>query len=209
MSKYDQDYFDWQKKAGVFGGIADKFKFSSHIDTRDVVIDFGSGGGYLLKNLNCKTKLGVEINEIARKESKKNGIDAVPSISDIKNDYADKIISNHALKHVHNPLGILKELRKKLKQGGSIVFVTPHDNAGDNYDPKDRNQHLYTWSCQNIGNLFKEAGYSNIEVCNIRHKWPPKYATLYRIFGLDTFHFICKINAFCKNNYQIKVIAQK
>lgn len=122
MSKYNQDYFDWQKNVGAFGGIANKFKFAKYIRTNDVVIDFGSGGGYLLKNLNCKTKLGVEINEIARKESKKIAIDAVSSISDIKNDFADKIISNHALEHTHNPLKVLRKLRKKFKSGGDYYF---------------------------------------------------------------------------------------
>ena len=68
---YNEDYFnDYQKKIGEFGGKANLFKFEEHIKNTDNVLDFGCGGGFLLSNLDCKYKAGIEINSIARKYCK-------------------------------------------------------------------------------------------------------------------------------------------
>ena len=52
---YDQqageDYFDFQASIGEFGGWANVTKFSDYVAPGDTVLDFGCGGGYLLKNL--------------------------------------------------------------------------------------------------------------------------------------------------------------
>jgi SAM-dependent methyltransferase len=206
---YDKKYFNWQKNIGYFGGIANKFKFEKHIKKNDIVLDFGSGGGYLLKNINCKDKIGIEINESARKEAQLNEVKSIESIDKIKNEFADVIISNHALEHVECPLNILKKLKNKLKKKGKIIFVVPHQSPKEKYIQNDINQHLYTWNPLTLGNLFKNAGYKNIKVSVIRHKWPPKYIQIYNIFGLKIFHIISKLYAIIKNNYQIKIIAEK
>ena len=49
---YNEKYFnDYQKKIGEFGGIANTFKFKKYIKASDSILDFGCGGGFLLKNL--------------------------------------------------------------------------------------------------------------------------------------------------------------
>ena len=68
---YDNNYFDnYQKQIGEFGGKANLFKFQKHISKGDKILDFGCGGGFLLNNLNCKSKFGVEINPFAREYCK-------------------------------------------------------------------------------------------------------------------------------------------
>ena len=59
---YNQTYYQWYRKIGNFGGIINKRKFEKYIDRSDTVLDFGCGGGFLLGNLNCAVKHGVEIN---------------------------------------------------------------------------------------------------------------------------------------------------
>ncbi len=59
---YDVDYFAWQKKIGLFGGKANSFKFARTVNKTDTVIDFGCGGGFLLKQLDCAEKIGIEPN---------------------------------------------------------------------------------------------------------------------------------------------------
>lgn len=124
--KYNKKYFNWQKDIGKFGGLANKFKFEEHIEKDDVVVDFGSGGGYLLGVVECRDKLGIEINKVARREASSNDIRSVSSIDEVDDDYADVIISNHALEHVDCPLEIIKRLKPKLKNEGKIIFVVPH-----------------------------------------------------------------------------------
>ena len=116
MEHYKKEYFEWQKNHGEFGGISNLFKFRSYINKDDNVIDFGSGGGYLLYNIECKNKIGIEINDVARDFSIKNGVHSVKSPNEIDDDWADIIISNHALEHTENPLFELKRLHNKLKK---------------------------------------------------------------------------------------------
>ena len=67
VSFYDSEYFDgYQKKIGELGGVLNKFKFQKYISKSDSVLDFGCGGGFLLNNLDCDTKVGIELNDIAR-----------------------------------------------------------------------------------------------------------------------------------------------
>ena len=58
---YQEDYFEnYQKKIGEFGGKANLFKFKKYIKLSDTVLDFGCGGGFLLKFLDCKNKANIK-----------------------------------------------------------------------------------------------------------------------------------------------------
>src|SRR5687768_999919 len=95
---YNEDYFEkYQKKIGEFGGMANKFKFQDEIKETDTVLDFGCGGGFLLKNISCRHKVGIEINEVARKNCSALGIECYDSLDHIKDESIDVVISNHCL----------------------------------------------------------------------------------------------------------------
>ena len=206
---YNKDYFDWQKNVGAFGGHANLFKFEKFIKESDSVIDFGCGGGFLLANIKCKEKIGIEINETARETANKNGIKAVASAEEVEDGWADIIISNHALEHTFRPLDELKFLYPKLKDSGKIIFVLPHERKWD-YKPNDTNQHLYTWSPMCAGNLFATAGYNVLSVETIKHTWPPAYYKIRKIFGRKGFDFFSRIYARISSSvYQVRVIAEK
>ena len=98
---YDSTYFNkFQKKVGELGGKMNKFKFDKHIKETDTVLDFGCGGGFLLNNLGCKKKIGIEVNDFARNYCiNKFGIDCFMSLDEIENNSIDVIISNHCLEH--------------------------------------------------------------------------------------------------------------
>ena len=84
MIGYNNEYYNWQKQIGIIGGKLNKFKFEKEVKETDVLMDFGCGGGYLLKELICKEKHGVEINPAAAKESRKNKIKIFKSSSTLK-----------------------------------------------------------------------------------------------------------------------------
>ncbi|PZX13816.1 methyltransferase family protein [Breznakibacter xylanolyticus] len=207
---YDQSYFDWQKNIGAFGGWANLVKFEKDIDAQMNVVDFGCGGGFLLKNIACKGKMGVEINETARMHAGKLGVKAVASVDELPDDWADCIISNNALEHVPDPLNQLILLKNKLKAGGKIIFVVPCDSIRFKYDPKDVNYHLYSWSPMNLGNLFTEAGYQVVESKAFIHKWPPRYQLIAKLFGKRMFHLFCRIYGRIERSwFQVRVVAVK
>lgn len=206
---YNQEYFDYQKKVGEFGGVANLFKFCSHVSTQDSVLDFGSGGGYLLKQIRARRKLGVEVNLSAREHAAGIGIASVATLKDVPDNYASLVISNHALEHVDNPCATLSELLPKVRTGGKLVFVVPHEGVDIEYDAKDPNHHLYTWNQMTLGNLFRRAGYSVESVEAIQHKWPPNYLEIYEELGEVKFHEACRNYAKEHNAYQIRIVASK
>ncbi len=67
---YDKNYWDYQKKIGqnFFHTHAVINKFKSFVNPEDAVLDFGCGGGFVLNTLNCKKRVGIEINPHAQKQ---------------------------------------------------------------------------------------------------------------------------------------------
>jgi SAM-dependent methyltransferase len=210
MSHYSTAYFEWQKNIGNISGIAQKFLFEKFTDKTKNVLEFGCGGGFLLKNLDGKEKIGIEINPEARAFGIENGLNIVENISKIPDDWADVIISNHVLEHTHNPLEELMSLYPKLKKGGQIIFVVPHEEKVK-FSPNDINQHLYTWSEMNLGNLFVKSGFNILKVREIHHRYPPFSKFILERFGLKMFHILAYIYGFVMANKisQIRIIASK
>jgi len=192
---YDTDYFNlYQKKIGEFGGKANLFKFKDHILKTDNVLDFGCGGGFLLNNIECNYKAGLEINPVARNFCKNElGIDCFESLSEIEEEKFDVIITNHALEHCERPFDLIGELKLKLKLGGKIIIIVPLDSFKFKFKSNDVNKHLYSFSPMNLGNILDMNGFKNIETGNILHKWPPFWFKIQKTFGWKTFHFICYI----------------
>jgi 2-polyprenyl-3-methyl-5-hydroxy-6-metoxy-1,4-benzoquinol methylase len=104
---YDLDYFNWQKDMGVFGGWANAHIFENSISRTDTVIDFGCGGGFLLRNLSCMDRIGIEPNLAAQESAKHLGIKCFSSprnaLDNLGEAVADVIISTNALEHMRDP----------------------------------------------------------------------------------------------------------
>lgn len=190
---YDEQYFVWQQKMGIFGGKIKAGMFRPYIKEGMTVVEFGSGGGYLLDNIVAKEKIGIEINDTARKTAEKIGIKSVKFVSDLPDDYADVIISSSVLEHVENPLGVLRELHAKLRDKGKIIFHVPNESCDTEYTRSEINNHLYTWNCLTLGNLFKAAGYFVQSVRKIQEMWPKNYAEIEREVSSELFETLCVI----------------
>jgi len=193
---YNETFWSWQRRIGDFGGWANLHKFESVVDETDCVIDFGCGGGYLLSHLKCAERIGIEPNNAAAQQLQALGIHRFRTCNDLigalGHSFADVVISNHALEHVLNPLQELRELRSVLKPGGLAVFYVPCETYRLAFNQNDQNRHLFSWSPQNLGNLFLEAGYEVEFVKPYFHKWPPGYLKLAKL-GERVFHATCRI----------------
>ena len=191
--RYNQKYFDWYKKIGKFGGIFNKKNFLPYINKKDVVLDFGCGGGYLLNSIDCKVKHGVEINPIAIKQAKANKIRIFKNSKKLKKNYYNKIISNNTLQHCDDPKKEIKLLYNALKKNGLIIIVTGCSSRNLKYIPKDINYQMYSWSPMNLGNFLDNSDFKVILSKKIMSKWPPYYSFFYSTFGMWIFKLICKI----------------
>jgi SAM-dependent methyltransferase len=207
---YDNQYFDWQASIGEFGGWANQSKFAKYVSATSKVLDFGCGGGFLLKNLRCGQRVGVEVNPAAAESARKNGVEVFGRVEDVPDNYVDVIISNNALEHTLQPLEELKSLYKKLKPEGKIVFVVPCESISYGYKSNDINHHLYSWSPMCLGNLFSEAGFSVLESKAYIHKWPPKYKLIAGVGGRPLFDLACRIyGRIARSWFQVRVVAEK
>ncbi len=155
----------------------------------------------MLNNINCKEKIGIEINETARNNAKKLGVVTVEKTRAIKNNFADVIISNNALEHTTLPLNELKDLFCILKQGGKIIFIVPCESIKYKYEHNDINYHLYSWSPIALGNLFTEAGFKVIESKSYIHKW---HLITYEM----TLSYFTKINNYKVTGLDITMIGE-
>jgi SAM-dependent methyltransferase len=172
------DYFAFQHQGGLLRGqLNARTKFARFIRPSDVVLDFGCGGGTLLRSLECARRIGVEINPVARAEAGSHGLEVFETAAGVPDGIADVLVSNHALEHVTNPIATLQALRTKLKAGGKLVLVVPLDDwrAQRSYNPKDIDHHLYTWTPRLLGNLLSEAGYVVKDITILTHAWFPNW----------------------------------
>ena len=212
-SHYDTKYYAWQRSQGRFGGKAEKFKFQKLISKDSTVLDFGCGGGFLLGELEAKRKIGIEPNKNAKKDIESNGAEYFQNTNDaimsLGEESIDIIISNHCLEHTLNPFDELELLYRLLKKNGKITFVTPSEHRQFSWKQNDINNHLYTWTPMNLGNLFTEVGFQVENVKIINNKWPPFYQkianlsfTLFQVFSIIYGHFPTKLK-------QIQIIAMK
>ncbi|WP_417740142.1 class I SAM-dependent methyltransferase [Rosistilla oblonga] len=207
---YQEEYFAWQKTVGEFGGWANLHKFQDYIRPTDRVVDFGCGGGFLLKQIECREKLGIDVNPVAAQNARELGIRAESSPADVPDSWADVIVSNHALEHARNPLAELEQLWRILKPGGKVVLVVPCETIRARYVADDINYHLFTWSPVNLGNLFSEAGFRVIESKPYMYKWPPFKRQIVKLFGRTGFNFFAGIRArLDRRDFQVRVVATK
>lgn len=203
-------YFAWQRAVGEFGGWANASKFLEFMAPEDRVVDFGCGGGYLLAQLPQSEKRGIEVSDAARATAQSNGITTVASAAELPSDWADIIISNHALEHTLHPLVELQALRRVLKPGGRIVMVVPNEGVFRRWDPSDRNHHLYTWAPLNLGHLFTEAGFVVDECQPYYHKWPPFHRAVVRIGGRRLFDILATIWAQIDRRwFQVRIVGHR
>lgn len=178
LGQSGKDYFAFQHQAGLLRGqLNARTKFARFVRPSDVVIDFGCGGGTLLRSLQCARRIGIEINPVAGAEARSHGIEVFETPAETPDGVADVIVSNHALEHVTNPAATLQALRSKLKAGGKLVLVVPIDDwrVQRSYDPKDVDHHLYTWTPRLLGNILSEAGYVVHDITVLTHAWFPNW----------------------------------
>jgi len=211
FSEEGKKYFDWQNTGGNDRGLINARKFSAHIDPRDTVLDFGCGGGHLLSRINCRKKIGIEVNPAAREEAGKYGYEIHENLSGVSPDSVDAVMMNHSLEHLLAPLETLKELRCILKDGKKLVCCVPMEDwrTQKKYCKDDIHHHLYAWTPQSLGNLLKEAGFKTVQMRIYTHAWPPGVFLLNRILPLKVFDWVCGLYSIFKKRRQIIAVAVK
>lgn len=98
------------------------------------MLDFGCGEGLFLSKIknNSIQLFGCDPNkkQIKNNRSLYKGIDfkiiEVKSALPYKNNYFDVITISEVLEHVEDERGVIKELRRVIKKGGSLILSVPN-----------------------------------------------------------------------------------
>ncbi|MCB1797278.1 MAG: class I SAM-dependent methyltransferase [Gammaproteobacteria bacterium] len=217
-----REYFE---AAGRFGGDQDLGRiwqsryFVPFCSSDTTVLDFGCGDGTILRNLPAGRKLGVEVNPYCLERiAAMNAAQPVPlevrsGVAEWGEGVADLAISNHALEHVLEPFQVLRGIFAALRPGSTFVLVTPFDDwrakGQEKWDPTDGQNHLYTWTPTNIGNLLIEAGFTVQSSTIVTSAWTPKIFWVWRMFGDRAFGFASRLVALLKSRREVVTIAKR
>jgi SAM-dependent methyltransferase len=189
--------------------VANTWIFQDFINPTDSVLHFLCGGGYLLASLECGDKYGVELNpKYADHAQSEFGIRVAPSLDAFNN--LDVVIIMHTLAQQPDPVQVLADVHKVLREGGTFLLLVPCYNHKMKYVEPNYDQHLFSWSPMDIGNLVHRAGFSILSVERICHRIPPKGSLILKYSGERLFHLICKTFGWLfPTQTQIRVLALK
>ncbi|MFL6733680.1 MAG: class I SAM-dependent methyltransferase [Sphingomicrobium sp.] len=128
------------------------------------ILDFGCGTGGVLSKVPAGNRVGVEMGEAAAQEARARGITVHSSLDDVGPASVDVAISFHAIEHTEEPLTILRGIRQALKPGGRARLIVPCELPlkVQRHHAPNVEQHLYTWTPRQFGNLAERAGFQSI-----------------------------------------------
>jgi len=133
-------------------------------------LDIGCGAGLNLKRLKEEgwQAYGCDISLEAVRKARKLGVKVFKGeLHKIKfsNKLFDVVIMSHLLEHLHNPLKVLKEICRILKDKGHLVISLPNfESSGARlfkqyWYPLDAPRHLYHFSLKTLEMLLKKTGF--------------------------------------------------
>lgn len=136
-------------------------KFAPHIRELDVVFEYGVGWGWNLAALKCARRIGCDVSDFLAPTVREHGIEFVTDSREVKDGSVDVALCHHTLEHVELPLAVLRELRRVLRPGGTVLVCVPFEieRRYHHHSPAEPNHHLYSWNAQTLGNLVAEAGF--------------------------------------------------
>lgn len=140
--------------------------------TKGSLLDIGAGTGDFLvtaKNSGWDVK-GIEPSEKARNIAKNKGIELISGIESVENASFDVVTMWHVLEHVPDIEKHIKELKRILKPGGTIIIAVPNYNSfdakhyGHFWAAFDVPRHLWHFSKTAIKKLFVAEGMEVIKI---------------------------------------------
>lgn len=140
------------------------FPFSQYVRGIKIIpngryLDVGCGNGeflYMMKRINPSGEhYGVEPGNFNSEDIKAHGLKVIKGTLEeacYPDNYFDIITLNHVFEHVNNPSETLKELKRILKPGGTLIIAVPNLNSlvykifGNYWWQLDTPRHLFTYS---------------------------------------------------------------
>jgi SAM-dependent methyltransferase len=167
-------------------------KFNKYINRQFNILDFGCGSGELLELIQCKYKIGVEINKISQNKLKKKKIIFVSKLNDIQKKF-DTIFALSVIDHLQDPIYFIKKLANKLKKNGQLIIIIRHDSKNQNQMNSSYRSHLYSWSLLSFNNLLNSIKLKSFDHGIVKMTLPPGFIFLKKLFSTKHMLFLSKL----------------
>lgn len=127
----------------------------SFIRPKGQILDVGGGNGQFLEWLGVKKATVLDISKSGLREARKRGFRTIQA--DVQKKYPlaansfDSVICFETIEHVDNPVKMLKEIKRCLKPGGTLILGVPNL-------PADGVHHKKRWYLEDALDVLKKAG---------------------------------------------------
>ena len=176
------------------------------------VLDVGSLDARILKFLKKEVDYtSVDTREDFNKRLRKIGVKAITmnvckESLPFPNNTFDTVIMGEIIEHLENPIFVLKEVKRVLKDDGVLVGTTPnicnlqHLIYSVIFKPEKRHHrtpsHIYAFGDEELGNLLRVVEFKDIEINRICSRLPHVQINLpdiglFKIFS-PYYLFVCK-----------------
>ncbi len=131
------------------------------------VLDVGCGLGFLLSGIDSRwEKHGVEISQFAARHAGQHGTVRCGTLHDAHyaDGYFDVVVAYHVIEHVADPVGLVREMYRVLRPGGTLMVGTPDfDSAcarrfGDRFRLLSDQTHISLFSEASLRRLLEDEG---------------------------------------------------
>jgi 2-polyprenyl-3-methyl-5-hydroxy-6-metoxy-1,4-benzoquinol methylase len=139
------------------------------------LLEIGFGSGEMLQGMQRKGWVveGIDFDPNAVKNARSKGLNVrLGSLTEQR--YADNtfdaIVMSHVLEHVHDPVQLLKECHRLLRNGGKLISITPNTHSfghklfKENWRGLEPPRHLNLFSNKSASKLLRLAYFNTIEI---------------------------------------------
>jgi SAM-dependent methyltransferase len=135
-------------------------KLQPFVKPDDAVVEFGVGTNVNLRFLQCRRRVGYDVNDVARRACERFGVEYTSDLGGMAGSFT-VVVCHHVLEHVADPFATLETITTLLEPGGTLILCVPFETLRRyrRYRPGDRNHHLFSWNALTLGNLVSDAGF--------------------------------------------------
>jgi len=154
------------------------------------LLELGVNTGVISERVDAKAKYGIDIDDSLLAEARKKGIRTLKHDLNyplpFKDAEFDNVIAVESFEHVADYMGLLRESRRVLKEGGHLVIVVPYHGVVKNIaaslvEPRHFHNAMHVHFF-NPRLLREDAAHTGFKVVETRHFGRVPY--LWRVFAL-------------------------
>lgn len=216
LDRYDNIYYkDKIAMDDISYEISSKFraqKIQPHVRASDVVFEFGVGSGINLYNLNCRKKIGFDINEHSSVVARQRGVEIIDDLEGFGGS-ADVAVCHHVLEHMLNPAEGLSRVYNALRPGGLALIFVPYEynRRYRKIVENDTNYHVHAWNVHSLANLTKACGFE-VRSAGLGSfgydRFCARLATRLGV-GYRGFLLLRKLALMVRGGYEVRIVATR